>query len=71
VAAAHHISLRYQYKLFALEDLTVARLIQQRRLERCRHDLTDAAQATRPVGAIAARWGLTNAGHFSKLFRAA
>ena len=71
VAAAHHISLRYLYKLFALEDPTVARLIQQRRLERCRHDLMDAAQATKPVSAIAARWGLANPGHFSKLFRAA
>jgi AraC-like DNA-binding protein len=71
VAAAHHISLRYLYKLFALEGVTVARLIQQRRLEQCRHDLIDAAQATKPVSAIAARWGLPNAGHFSKLFRAA
>ena len=71
VAAAHHISLRYLYKLLAPEDVTVARLIQQRRLERCRRDLLDSAQATKPVSAIAARWGLTNAGHFSKLFRTA
>jgi AraC-like DNA-binding protein len=71
VAAAHHISVRYLHKLFETEQLTVARLIQQRRLDRCRRDLLDPRLTSRPVSAIAARWGLTNATHFSRIFRAA
>jgi AraC-like DNA-binding protein len=69
VASAHHISLRYLHKLFETEQTTVAAWIRQRRLERCRRDLLDPALRHWPVSAIAARWGLTNAAHFSRLFR--
>jgi AraC-like DNA-binding protein len=71
VAAAHNISPRYLYKLFEAEEQGrgVAGWIRQRRLERCRRDLLDPALAGRPVSAIAARWGLTNAAHFSRAFR--
>jgi AraC-like DNA-binding protein len=69
VAAAHHISVRYLYKLFESEGTTVAEWIRRRRLESCRRDLLDPSLAHRPVGAIAARWGLPNAAHFSRLFR--
>jgi AraC-like DNA-binding protein len=71
VARAHHVSLRSLYKLFDQERTSVAALIRERRLERCRRDLLDPAMADRPVSAIAARWGLTNASHFSRTFRAA
>jgi hypothetical protein len=40
-------------------------------LERCRRDLLDPSLGDVPVSAIAARWGLTNAAHFSRAFRAA
>ncbi len=69
VAAAHHISLRYLHKLFSVQQSTVAGWIRHRRLERCRRALLDPAQATRPVSAIAARWGILNAAHFSRVFR--
>jgi AraC-like DNA-binding protein len=71
IAAANHVSLRYLYKLFETQDTTVAGWIRQRRLERCRRDLLDPALSHWPVSAIAARWGLTDAAHFSRLFRAA
>jgi AraC-like DNA-binding protein len=71
VARAHHVSLRSLYKLFEGEPTSVAGLIRERRLERCRRDLRDPLLAARPVGAIAARWGLPNAAHFSRAFRAA
>jgi AraC-like DNA-binding protein len=71
VAAAHHISLRYLHKLFEPEARGVAGLIRQLRLERCRHDLLDPAQADRPVAGIAARWGFSSAAHFSRVFREA
>jgi AraC-like DNA-binding protein len=71
IARAHHVSLRSLYKLFEQEHASVAGLIRERRLERCRRDLLDPSLGEVPVGAIAARWGLTNAAHFSRAFRAA
>jgi AraC-like DNA-binding protein len=71
VAAAHHISLRYLYKLFEEQDETVAAWIRARRLEACRRDLADPALASRPVAAIAARWGFPNPASFSQVFKAA
>jgi AraC-like DNA-binding protein len=71
VARAHHVSLRFLYKLFEGESRSVAGLIKERRLERCRRDLLDPSLAAVPVSAIAARWGLTSAGLFSRAFRAA
>lgn len=69
IAAAHHISLRYLHKVFETQPRSVADLIRQRRLERCRRDLLDPSLAGRPVSAIAARWGFTSAAHFNRLFR--
>jgi AraC-like DNA-binding protein len=71
VAAAHHMSLRSLQQLFHDDGLTVAGYIRQRRLERCRRDLTDPALASRPVAAIASTWGFTNGADFSRAFRAA
>lgn len=69
VAAAHHVSLRHLHRLFEAESTTVAALVRERRLERCRADLADPALAGRSVGALAARWGLPDPAHFSRLFR--
>jgi AraC-like DNA-binding protein len=71
VARAHHVSLRYLYKLFEGEQVSVTGLIRQRRLDHCRRDLLDPALRHVPVSAIAARWGLLNAAHFARAFRAA
>jgi AraC-like DNA-binding protein len=71
IADAHHISVRYLHKLFEAEGTTVAGWIRARRLERCRRDLLDPALRARPVRAIGARWGLVDAQHFSRAFRAA
>jgi AraC-like DNA-binding protein len=71
VAAGHHMSLRSLHQLFHDQGLTVAGWIRQRRLECCRRDLSDPALASRPVAAIAARWGFSSAADFSRAFRAA
>jgi AraC-like DNA-binding protein len=71
VAAAHHVSLRFLHQLFHDEGLTVAGWIRRRRLECCRQELSDPALAARPVAAIAAKWGFSSAGDFSRVFRAA
>jgi AraC-like DNA-binding protein len=71
IAANVHISPRYLQKLFAAEGLTVAGWIRSRRLERCRRDFQDTRMQEESVSAIAARHGLLNAGHFSRMFKAA
>lgn len=71
VAAAHHLSIRQLHRLFEAEDVSVAGLIRERRLERVRRDLADPATAGTPVQAVAARWGFTSPAHFSRVFRAA
>ncbi|MEV6836954.1 helix-turn-helix domain-containing protein [Streptomyces sp. NPDC051133] len=71
IARAHHVSVRYLHKLFQLEDMTVSRWIQQRRLERCRRDLARREAAHVTVAAVAHRWGFASASHFSRVFRAA
>jgi AraC-like DNA-binding protein len=70
IAAAHHVSLRSLHQLFHDEGLTVAGWIRRRRLEGCRRDLSDPALDSRPVAAIAARWGFSSPGDFSRAFRA-
>ncbi|WP_131737138.1 helix-turn-helix domain-containing protein [Actinomadura roseirufa] len=71
IAAAHHISTSHLHHLFSGQGTTVAALIRERRLQRCRHDLTDPAMDAHPIHVIAARWGFTSSAHFSRLFRAA
>ena len=68
ISAAHHISTRYLQQLFQ-DDLTVAGWIRQRRLERCQRDLVNPVLATRPIHAIAERWGFLSSAHFSRVFR--
>jgi AraC-like DNA-binding protein len=69
VAAANHISVRYLQKLFENEGETVTGWIRARRIEHCRRDLADPQFAQLPISSIAARWGLANAAHFSRLFK--
>jgi len=66
-----HISTGYLHKLFRMEDSTVSRFIRERRLEHCRRDLIAAASLTLPISSIGARWGLIDAAHFSRVFKAA
>lgn len=70
IAQAHYISTRHLYTIFSAEGATVSAWIRQRRLEHIRRELADPVQADRPVSAIAARWGLTDAAHFSRAFKA-
>ncbi|SEC56514.1 AraC-type DNA-binding protein [Amycolatopsis tolypomycina] len=70
IAAAHHISVRYLHKLFHDAGDTVGGYIRRRRLDRIRGQLADPGQARRSVASLAAEWGIAEASHFSKLFRA-
>ena len=70
IAAAHHISLRYLYRVFEAEQTTVGSWIRSRRLDHCRRDLTDPTLPDRPVSAVGARWGFVDATHFTRVFKA-
>ncbi|MEJ2852645.1 MULTISPECIES: helix-turn-helix domain-containing protein [unclassified Saccharothrix] len=71
VARAHHLSVRYVHHLFAQTDRSLAAWIRSRRLDHIRRDLENPLLAHRTVSSIAARWGLYDAPHVSRLFRAA
>ncbi|WP_176993486.1 helix-turn-helix domain-containing protein [Nonomuraea jiangxiensis] len=71
IAAAHSISVRTLHRLFALENATVARWIRGQRLERCRRDLVKPTAEHKPIHAIAARWGFSDAAVFTRAFHAA
>ncbi|MFI6417461.1 helix-turn-helix domain-containing protein [Streptomyces sp. NPDC050842] len=70
IAAAHHISVRHLHALFRESGVTVSDHVRRRRLERIRQDLLDPALAHLPAYALAARRGLGEASHFSRVFRA-
>ncbi|WP_405770820.1 helix-turn-helix domain-containing protein [Streptomyces sp. NBC_00080] len=71
IAAAHHISRRYLYKLLADRGHTVSGWIREQRLEHCHRDLTDPALDTLPVSAVGGRWGFPDPAGFSHAFKAA
>lgn len=70
IAASQNISTRTLHRLFEREGLTLGAWIRTRRLDRCRADLADPDHAATSVSAIGARWGLWDAAHFSRLFKA-
>ncbi len=70
IAQAHYISTGHLYTIFSSEGETVSAWIRERRLAHVRRDLVDPVPADRPVSAIAAHWGLTDAAHFSRVFKA-
>ncbi|MFI1766176.1 helix-turn-helix domain-containing protein [Streptomyces sp. NPDC020800] len=69
IADQHGISLRYLHRLFQLQGTTVNAWVRTRRLEAARDELARAGAAHRSIAAVAARWGFTNASHFSRTFR--
>jgi len=68
-AAAVGISTRYASELMAAEQSSFRSYLQAQRLERCKRDLADPAQAARHVGDIAFAWGFNDLAHFSRIFK--
>lgn len=71
IAAAHHISRSYLYRLFQAEGTTVASYIRDQRLKNASRDLCDPALRTLPIHAVGARWGFPRAAEFTRAFRTA
>ncbi|MFH8610086.1 helix-turn-helix domain-containing protein [Streptomyces sp. NPDC018029] len=70
IAAAHLISIRYLHRLFEAEGVTVGRLIQRQRVEKCAHELARRGRVSPSIAVVAARWGFRSAAHFSRAFKA-
>jgi AraC-like DNA-binding protein len=71
VAAAAGISTRYANHLLLQEGTSLERLIQHRRLEKCRGALRDPGQSHRSISEIAFSWGFSDASHFARSFKVA
>jgi AraC family transcriptional activator of tynA and feaB len=71
VATAAGISVRYANAVLAREGTSIMRLVQARRLSRCRKALEDPLQAHRTLSEIAYSWGFSDMTHFSRKFAAA
>ncbi len=69
VAHAAGVSLRYANAALADEGTSISRLIQARRLLRCRRALEDPAQSHRTVSEIAYGWGFSDMTHFGRKFK--
>jgi len=69
IAQRFGYSLRTLHALFARHGTTVASEIRERRLERCRLDLTRSNPGLTILD-LSGRWGFSDASHFSKLFKA-
>jgi AraC-like DNA-binding protein len=70
VARAHAVSVRYLHKVLEPRGTTLSAWIRSQRLERIGRDLADESLRGRTLSAIAARWGMTDAGHLSRALKA-
>ena len=71
IADAAGVSVRYANALLALENTSLRRLIQTRRLKRCQMALEDPLQSRRTVSEIAYSWGFSDMTHFGRAFKKA
>jgi transcriptional regulator GlxA family with amidase domain len=65
-----HVSRRTLEKLFAERGITVARWLQERRLERSRDELLSTSAEDATIEVIAERCGFADRTHFSRVFHA-
>lgn len=71
VSAVTGLSVRYANAVLARVDTSVARLIREKRLDRCRRSLGDPVQAHRTVSEIAYGWGFSDLTSFGRAFKKA
>lgn len=70
-AVADHIgvSLRHLYRLFMVDQLSINKYIQMKRLEKAQFELIDLKNKKLSITEIALRWGFGDSAHFSKIFK--
>ena len=70
IAHALNMSPRTLHRIFEMEGTTINGWVRARRIDNCRRELADPHLSSIPVSQIGARWGLWEAAHFSRLFKA-
>jgi AraC-like DNA-binding protein len=70
ITEQQRVSSRYVQKLFEEAGTSFSGYLRDRRLERCRQELTSPAHHALSVSEICFRWGFNDAAHFSRSFRA-
>jgi AraC-like DNA-binding protein len=70
IAAAHHVSVRRVYQVWAGSELSLGQWIIRARLEGARRELARPGIAS-AIAVVARRWGFLDATHFARRFRAA
>lgn len=71
IAAAHNVSLRQLYRLWAHNAVTIAEWIIAQRLALAATELTNVREPKKSISVIAYSLGFADAAHFSRRFRAA
>ncbi len=71
IARAHHISVRYLYKLCAEANFSLHQWIISQRLVQVHRALTSPRDSHRPIAVIAQQYGFRDPSHFSRSFRSA
>jgi AraC family transcriptional activator of tynA and feaB len=71
VAEKAGVSVRYANAVLAKQGTSIMRLVQERRLIRCRVALADPSQGKRTISEIAYGWGFSDMTHFARKFKAA
>lgn len=71
IARAHHVSLRFLYKVCANAGMSLAQWIIRERLERARAELARPQTRHWTIAVVAQRCGFRDAAHFTRRFRAA
>lgn len=69
IAREHRISIRKVHRLFGERNLSAARFILRRRLEKCKSELGAPGLRHISITDIAFRWGVLESSTFSKAFR--
>ncbi|HEV2101081.1 MAG TPA: helix-turn-helix domain-containing protein [Stellaceae bacterium] len=69
IAGACRLSERHLNRLFAREGTSLMRYVWERRLERCRRNLSDSAMRRRSIGELAFAAGFNDLSHFSRAYR--
>jgi len=69
IAAACGVSVRHLNRLFAREGTSLMQYVWERRLARCRRDLTDSTMSHRSISEIALAAGFKDLAHFSRAYR--
>lgn len=63
------VSLRHLYRLFGVEQQSVNKYIQIKRLEKIKFELKDLNNKKLSITEIALKWGFGSSAHFSKIFK--